>query len=368
MTRPLSDDTARAWVDVDLAAIVANARTVATVCGRPLLPMVKANGYGLGAVAVARALERLDPWGFGVATPEEGAELRAAGIRRPIVVFTPVVPAWMDRYREHELRPVIGDATALRAWCAGGAEPFHLELDTGMARAGIRWEDSGALDEVRALLACAPGWEGVFTHFHSADSDEAETERQWARFEALLPTLPRRPALVHAANSAAALRGTRYAGDLVRPGIFLYGASAGVGPVPRPVARLQARVVAVRRIGAGESAGYGASWRAPRPTTIATLGIGYADGLHRMLGNRGAVELGGRVVPIVGRITMDMTLVAYGGADDAESGAPPAPGDVATLFGGLVSLEAQAEAAGTIPYELLTALGARVPRRYGSAS
>lgn len=363
MTRSVPDAAPRAWVDVDLEALVANARTIAARCGRPLLPMVKANGYGLGAVAVARALEVLDPWGFGVATPEEGRELRAAGIGRPIVVFTPLQPRSIPFLITHELRPAIGDPGAVRWWAeAAAGRPFHLEIDTGMTRAGIRWNDDDALTEVSSLLAGADGWEGVFTHFHSAETDPESIDEQWTRFERVVAGLPRRPALVHAANSAAALRGTRHAADLVRPGIFLYGGSAGGGlPEPRAVARLRAAVVATRRVGAGDTAGYGAAWRAARPTTVATLGIGYADGVLRSLGGSGVVELGGRVLPIVGRVTMDMTLV-----DAGEHGA--LGGEVATVYGGAVSLEDQAARARTISYELLTALGDRVERRYGAGS
>src|SRR6266702_4762574 len=228
----------RAWVEVDLAAVIENARTVARVAGTRLLPVVKANAYGVGAVAVSKALEALDPWGYGVATVEEGAELRAAGIARPVVVF-----------------------------------------------------------------------------------------------------MPGQPALLHVANSAAALSGRRFAFDLVRPGVFLYGGSPGAGfPEPRPVVSVRARVLAVRRVAAGESVSYNAAWRAARPTTVATLGIGYADGLRRSLGlsGRGSVLLRGRRHPIIGAVTMDMTMV--------ETGEHPVQvGDVATLIGaaggGRITLE-----------------------------
>jgi alanine racemase len=319
--------------------------------------MVKANGYGLGAVPVSRALEALDPWGFGVATVAEGIELRSAGISRPIVVFSPVVPSGLDDCAMHDLRPALGDVASLAAWIPTG-RPFHLEIDTGMARAGLRWNDGAALAEAARLLASASGWEGVFTHFHSSDSDPAATQAQWERFELLLGALPSRPPLVHAANSAAALAGTRYAADLVRPGIFLYGGAAG-GMAPEPVARLCARVIATRHLQAGDSVSYGATWVAQEETSVATLGIGYADGVPRSLSSHGAVEARGRRCPILGRVTMDMTMI--------ESDA--AVGDVATVFGGIVTLDQQAVAAGTISYELLTSLSSRVERRHsGPAS
>jgi alanine racemase len=345
---------ARAWVDVDLSALLANARTVMARSGARLLPMVKANGYGLGAVRVARALERLAPWGYGVATPEEGAELRAAGIARPVVVFTPMLPAWRDACLEADVTPVIGDVDALACWRPTG-RPFHLEIDTGMARAGVRWDDAASLEAIRACLGVGAPCEGILTHFHSADAAPESCDVQWERFLAVIDSLPARPALVHAANSAAALRGSRYAADLVRPGIFLYGGNAGAES--EPVAALRARVVALRRVPAGGAVSYGATWTATRTTTIATLGIGYADGVLRSLSSRGAVELAGATHPIAGRVTMDMTLVDVGDA-------PVRAGDVATLFGGRVTLDAQAAAAGSISYELLTSLGHRVERRY----
>jgi len=348
----IPDETARAWVDIDLPALIANARTVAAISGAGLLPMVKGNAYGLGALACARALEALDPWGFGVATAVEGAALRSAGIRRPILVFSPFTPESLPHFQSHQLRPAICDHQGLDAWLAHGDAPFHVEVDTGMSRTGFRWNDtSGWKDRLHSASGC----EGIFTHFHSAERDTASLQLQWQRLLDVVNGFPKRPALVHAANSAAALRGSTYAGDLVRPGIFLYGGGAN-GPEPSPVARLRARVVATRVVRAGESVSYDATWTAPRDTFVATLGIGYADGIPRALSNTGAVDLGGSIAPIVGRVTMDFTMVAP--VNQCEVGA------VATVYGGLVSLDEQAHRAGTISYELLASIGARVERRY----
>ncbi|HJR16580.1 MAG TPA: alanine racemase [Gemmatimonadales bacterium] len=357
-----SPEITRAWVDIDLVALTANARTVANLSGGRLLPMVKANGYGLGAVEVARTLETLDPWGFGVATVDEGAVLRAAGITRPILVLTPLIPQWTDRYLKLELRPSIGDIAALESWTGRSGRPFHVEIDTGMSRAGVRWNDRVTLAGLAALLERAEGWEGAFTHFLASESDVSATQRQWDRFHDALRVLPRRPSLIHAANSAASLRGKAFAGDLVRPGIFLYGGVAG-SVNPRPVAALRARVVATRTISSGDTVGYGATWRADRQVNVATVSVGYADGFPRGSpaegpeGSRREIELNGTLVPVVGRVTMDMCMVAI------EEGV--VPGDIATVFGGMVSLDRQAQAAGTISYELLTRLGPRVARRYG---
>jgi alanine racemase len=361
MTSP--SETARAWVDVDLAALVANARTIAAVSGSRLLPMVKANGYGLGAVEVARALEQVDPWGFGVASVDEAEALRSGGITRPILLMTPLQLPWVERCLELDVRPSIGDLAALEAWTARGTRPFHLEIDTGMSRAGVRWNDLAAWDRIRTALGSSSGWEGVFTHFLAAESDPVSTALQWDRFQQILQSMPYRPRLVHAANSAAALQGKRYAGDLVRPGIFLYGGEAGTTR-PRPVAALRARVVAIRSIGAGDTVGYGAFWQADHRSVIATIAIGYADGLPRSPanGNRAGreIELRGRLAPVVGRVTMDMCMAAV--TDDITVG------DVATIYGGLVSIDQQAGNAGTVSYELLTRLGSRIPRRYRMAT
>ncbi len=354
-----SPDTQRAWVDIDLSALVANARTVAKVSGSRLLPMVKANGYGLGAVEIARALEAVEPWGYGLASLEEAGSLRSAGITRPLLVVTPLLPEWIPQFLELDLRPSIGDPAALQAWVSQSRRPFHIEIDTGMSRTGIRWDDRNALEAMRSTLATSPGWEGVFTHFLDAESNPATTVTQWSRFQQTLESFPRRPAIVHAANSAAALQGTRYAADLVRPGIYLYGGAAGDAR-PRPVAALRGRVVALRSLQPSDSVGYGATWRAEQECMIATLSVGYADGFPRSSADGGQrmrhVELNDQLVPIVGRVTMDMCMALVE--------RPARVGDVGTIYGGLVSVDEQAENAGTISYELLTRLGPRVVRRY----
>jgi alanine racemase len=348
------------WVEVDLGAVQRNARRYGSRVGVRLLPMVKANGYGLGAVPVARALEALGPWGFGVATLAEAAALRAAGVTRPVVTFLPLVPDDLDRYAALDVRPTIGDPAALAAWIAAGPRPFHLAIDTGMGRSGVRWHDREAMVRVRALLADAPGYEGACTHFHSADSAIEAVEQQWIRFQEALAALGGRPPLVHAANSAGGAWGARYAGSLARPGIVLYGGRAG-SLEPEPVARLEARVVAVRPIRRGDPVSYGATFRAPIDGEVVTLGVGYADGLPRSLSGVGRVRLAGEVHPIAGRVTMDMTMAVL-----------PAgrvrPGDRAELFGPGLAIDDQAEAAGTIAYELLAGLGPRVQRHYRGAT
>ena len=356
----MSKSGSRAWIDVDLDALVENARTVARIAGVKLLPVVKANGYGLGAAAVARALEQVDPWGYGVATIEEGAELRAAGIRRPILVFMPTRAQLFDQYDLHQLTPALGDAGSILEWTTRGERSFHVEIDTGMGRAGVRWDEVDELGEA----VDTPAFEGCYTHFHSAERNDGSAERQLERFRAAVERLPRRPDLLHVANSAATLRGKDFAFDLVRPGIFLYGGAVGEGlEQPRPVVSVRARVLSVRRVRQGESVSYEASWIAPRDTVIATLGIGYADGIRREVGTKGAqVLLRGKRCPIVGFVQMDMALVETGAVEVQV-------GDVATIVGEeakqRITLNEFAAWSGEVPHEFLTGLGPRLPRVYG---
>ncbi|MBE0593377.1 MAG: alanine racemase [Gemmatimonadales bacterium] len=351
-TNPTSN---RGWLAVDLPSLLANARAVREAArGARLLPVVKADAYGLGAVPVARALERLDPWGFAVATIDEGAALRLAGIARPILVLTPAMSRQRAEYARHGLRAVLGDPAVAAEWAA----PFHLEIDTGMGRCGVRWDDPDVLHRFHL-----PTLEGVFTHFFAADEDAASVGMQWGRFREALAHLGTRPPLLHAANSAAAWRLDEKL-DLVRPGIFLYGGE----PVPDlpaalPVATVRAPVVSVRRLRAGDTVSYGAEWAASRDTTIATLGIGYADGVPRLVEGRAHVLLRGVRLPVVGRVTMDFVMVDAGPAAEAAR-----VGDVATIIGrdgdGEITLHEFAEWSGTISYEVLTRLGARLRREY----
>ena len=346
---------------MDLGALVENARTVARIAGAKLLPVVKANAYGLGAVAVSRALEQVDPWGYGVATIEEGAELRAGGITRPILVFMPTRAQLFDQYDLHQLTPALGDAGSILEWTTRGERPFHVEIDTGMGRAGVRWDEVDELGEA----VDTPAFEGCYTHFHSADRTDGSAEQQLERFLAAVQRLPRRPTLLHVANSAAALRGKGFGFDLVRPGVFLFGGSLGAtGEQPKPVVSVRARVLSVRRVRKGESVSYNASWVAPRDTVVATLGIGYADGVRREVGVRGQgqVLLRGKRCPIVGVVQMDMTLVETGAIEVQV-------GDIATIVGAeakeRITLNEFAAWSDALPHEVLAGLGQRLPRVYG---
>ena len=349
----------RAWVEVDLGALRRNGAALAARAGVPLLAVIKADGYGLGAVEVARALEPLNPWGFGVAAVAEGAELREAGIDRPILVLSPVLPVEHAVIREQRLRPSLGDAAAIDHWRRSGGGPWHLSIDSGMNRAGLPWN---RVSDVRTLLAEAEP-EGAFTHFHSADTDPASVSEQLRRFRCALDGFPRRPALLHAENSPAIERGSTSPWDLARPGVFLYGVGGGEGAsmTPEPVAHLRARVVEIRTIQDGETVSYGATWRASGTRRIATLGIGYADGYRRALSNRGVALVRGQRARVAGIVTMDMVML-----DVTEIECEV--GDVATLIGRdgheVLTIDDVATTAEMLSYELLVGLKLRAPRVY----
>jgi alanine racemase len=377
-----NDSETRAWVEVDLDALQHNFRAVREAAGphAGVIAMVKADAYGLGAERVTRVLEPLDPWGFGVATADEGAALRAMGVRRPVVVFGPLAPQAVDTAAAAGLVASISDLPSLDHWLEATARhgplELHVEIDTGMGRAGFDWRHTPEWSAA-VLERCGERlrWTGVYTHFHGADSADANpTAVQWARFRDALQQLPvpREELLVHASNSAAALRWPEFAADAVRPGIFLYGGQAapeaeGVA-APRPVAAVRCRLVLVRDVPPGSTVGYGATHVSRAWERWGTLAIGYGDGLPRRLGNRGSAIVRGRVVPFVGRISMDLTVVDITGVPEAEVG------DVVTLIGAdgdaEILVDDVAALAETISYEILTGLRPRLPRvekRHGSS-
>lgn len=349
----------RAWIEVDLAALVRNAHALQQHARKPIMPMVKADAYGLGVIPVARALEAVNPWGFGVATVAEGEELRAAGIRAPILVVTPPDPGsrGLKAARAANLTPALSDPHAIRTWMMIGGKDWHLAIDTGMSRAGIRWDAVGAIaDELRA---CPPA--GAFTHYHSSEADDGSMALQTQRFREAVASLPASPPLLHVENSAAIVRTSPSPWSFVRPGVFLYGVGSGGSPVPEQVVHFRAAVVDVRDVLPGETVSYNATWTAARPSRIATIAAGYADGYRRVLGNTGQVLLNGRRVPVVGTVTMDLTMLDV-------TDVPCAIGDIATLIGRdgeeLITAEDVGAACGLSPYEILTSLRARPPRVY----
>ena len=350
---------ARARVDIDLGALQRNGAAVARRAGVPLLPMIKADAYGLGVAGALRALELLQPWGYGVASVREGEELRTLGVTRPIVVFTPLLEEELGRARSARLTPTLGFPAEIEAWRRAGGGAWHLSIDTGMSRAGIPWRDVRA---IRHLVELDPP-EGAFTHFHSAELDNGTLERQERLFREALASLPSRPKLLHTDNSAAIARKGRTEWDLVRPGIFLYGVGSGrtAGIQPEPVVHLRAPIIEIRQLEVGDTVSYGATFRAERPARIATLAVGYADGYPRSLSERGSVLVGGTLAPVAGTVTMDMTMIDV-------TTVRCEVGDIATLIGRagdtLLTVERVADTAGMSPYELLTGLRSRVDRTY----
>jgi alanine racemase len=342
-----------------------------------LIPMVKANAYGLGVEAVVRALAGSsspgEPWAFGVAAVAEGEAVRGLGWKGRILVVAPPPPGELRRAARAGLTPCLSDVDSVAHWARLAGElgetlPFHLEVDTGMGRAGILWD---RVDEWGPAIAdIAVGrlrWEGCFTHFHSADEpDLAPTDLQWERFLHALDRLPREAReglVVHVANSAAALRRGGFGAPLVRPGIYLYGGSAGTGAIPRPVASLRARLALVKEVPPGSTVGYGATYAARGPERWGTVAIGYGDGLPRALATGGGeVIVNGVRAPIIGRISMDMTTVDLTRHPDAR------PGDVVTVIGRdggeEIGVDEVAGRCGTISYEILTGLTTRLPRVY----
>jgi alanine racemase len=346
----------RAWVEIDLGALLRNGASVRDRAGVPLLPMVKADAYGLGAIAVSRALESLDPWGFGVATIPEAEELRRAGIERPIICFTPLLLDDLDAARRARVTPALGDAKTIARWAASG-RPWHLAIDTGMSRAGVAWH---ALDALLDLVRQSPP-EGAFTHFHSAQRNDRTRDVQEERFAAALAKLPARPPFVHAENSAAVEHRAPSHWSFARPGVFLYGVGTHGALEPAPVASLRARVVDLREVPDGDTVSYDGSYRAVGARRIATLGIGYADGYRRALSNRGSALVNGRRAPVAGLVTMDMTMIDV-------TDVPCEIGDVATLMGRdgdeRIDIADLALDGDLSPYEVLTGLRGRLPRRY----
>ena len=361
-------DQRRAWVEVDLSALSNNAAFIQARARTPLLPMVKSDAYGLGVGPVVQALEALDPWGYGVATIAEGAELRSLGITRPVLVFTPLLPDDFADVRTHGLTPTLGDEARIHAWHSSGGGDWHLAVDTGMNRAGVPWD---RVADLSRIISSAPP-EGVFTHFHSADLDDGSMDEQLRRFDQAVSQLPTRPAYVHAENSPALERGAPSRWDLARPGVSLYGVGSGLtmkdpatGLVQRwswlPVASFHARIVELRDVADGETVSYGATWRARGTRRIATVSAGYADGIRRSLSNRGVALVNGMRAPIAGVVTMDMTMLDV-------TGIACNVGDVATFLGRqgehLLPIMDVAASAHLSPYELLVGLGLRASRVY----
>jgi alanine racemase len=359
---------------IDLSALRENFRQIKKKVGPKvrILSMVKANAYGHGAPAVARALAAEGSDAFGVATLEEGIELRQAGIRQSIIVLAGFYLEQLDLFLQNDLIPVLHELETLRALektlaGQGMTLPIHLEIDTGMGRIGfLDSQINDWLPELGKLKALK--LEGVFSHFSDGETaNEVYTETQLKSFLFVTERLRRAafvPSLVHMAKSGTIITVPDSHLAIVRPGLILYG----IYPSPdmtkeiplKPVLSWKTRVLQLRRLTRGSSIGYGRTFKTKRDSLIATLPVGYADGYQRLFSNRACVLVRGERAPVVGRVSMDLTTV------DVTDIRKVQQGDEVVLLGrqgdAEISADEMAAWANTISYEILTSIGVRVPR------
>lgn len=364
-----------AWVEVDPSAITHNVRALKALTppATRFMAVVKADGYGHGALTAARAALAGGADRIGVATVDEALELRGAGIRAPVLVLAEPPADSADILVREGITVAVTSremaaALSRAATTAGSQAVCHLKVDTGMHRIGVHAEEAG---DFAQWLKGLPGIviEGVFTHFATADvPGDWEFERQVTRFRHAVDEIKGaglRPAIVHAANSAATMLHPETHLDMARCGIAIYGldaASSTRGVVDlRPAMSVRARVSFVKRIGLGDGVSYGLTWHASGPTTIATLPLGYADGVHRVLSNSMEILIGGRRCQQVGRICMDQLMVKV------PAGLGVHAGDEAVVVGTQgsesIAMGELSERAGTIDYELACGFALRMERR-----
>jgi alanine racemase len=377
------------FAHVDLEALKSNFRAVAEFLARPrvtrptrrtppgIIAVVKANAYGHGAGPVGLALEQAGATMLACADIEEGIVLRQAGVRCAVLVFGALSVSDLAGVFDYDLTPTISTPSAGRALQAAAAARgtclhYHLKIDTGMNRLGFRHDNlRKTLPEL--LESRNLELDAVYTHFGTADDFVTPLfGDQRERFHEALRTIAAlggRPPARHAANSAAILRDARVWFDYVRPGILLYDIPPKNETGPdlislRPVMTLRSRVVAVKGVRAGESVGYGARFTASRPTDIAIVPAGYADGIDVRLAGRGSVLIAGRRAPIVGSVCMDMITVDV-------TDIPVETGDGVVILGrdgrDQIDVREMAQAIGTIPYEILCRIGTRIERVYNSS-
>ncbi len=360
---------ATAWVNLD--RIRENFRAIRNHAGaRAVIPVLKADAYGHGAIAVARALDPMGVAMFAVAYVEEGLALRRAGITTPILILTGFAPEQLNDVAAFNLTPVVSTAEQVRALQGlhrGEDEPrlpVHVKVDTGMARLGFTLHE---LEPVIHRLEDAESihLEGLMTHLSAADEDPRETARQLDVFEEAilrLETLGIRPRMIHAANSAG-LAFTRASHSAVRPGLLLYG----IPPRPlapsipvKPALELRARVALVKTVPPGTRVSYGGHFVAAQETRIATINAGYADGIPRttLMREQGVLRHGPNALKVTGTVCMDLTML------DASLCPTLKAGDEVTVMGDSPGAWDLAEWAGTNAWQILTGVGSRVPRRY----
>ncbi|MFN0104620.1 MAG: alanine racemase [Bryobacteraceae bacterium] len=368
----------RSWLEVSLSQIAANFRAIRKLAGGgvTVMPVVKADAYRHGAVEVSRVLEEAGARWLAVSSVNEGIALRESGIKSRILVMADFLPPSRSLFLDYDLTPAIHSLEGVREYerlAAGSGKdaPFHLKIDSGMGRLGTRASAREILDVLGTTRAAR--MEGLMSHFASAPNyTSGQTEEQMATFATVLRGLRDggvEPALIHLSSTVPLAYGRKEAwGNLVRPGHAIYGyispakgAAAPCGLEVRPALSWKATVLEVKDVPAGAAVGYGAIHKTARPTRIAILGVGYADGYPHRLSNKGRVLLQGRTAAVLGAVSMDLTTV------DA-TGVSIQPGDAATLLGveGNESIDAQqiAKLAGTISYSVLCGISSRVVRLY----
>ncbi|HEX9232985.1 MAG TPA: alanine racemase [Candidatus Acidoferrum sp.] len=384
------------WADVSLSALTHNLHAIRDFVNpksekrstpRKVLCIVKGNGYGHGGPQVAKALEKAGADWFGVTGAAEGEQVRKAGVRKPILALTSFWPGEEAQLLANRIYPAIIrceqlaaiDSAASGRKFAKRSVGFHLKIDTGMNRLGIAPSDIECFArqyEKSSRLKL----EGIFTHFASSEvfdgpvaSQNCRQEESFHKAIERLRALGIDPGLIHLANSAAIVSRPETWADMVRPGAILYGYHPGYDPAERrveaekqlplrPVMSLRARIINIRNVAAGEAVGYSSKFLTNRPSKIAVLAAGYGDGIHRSLGNKGNVLVRGVLAPIVGIVSMDVTMIDVTDVPGASLG------DVATIYGtdGKHVLPANlvARGIGTVTSDLLCAVSARVPRIY----
>ncbi|HKP39370.1 MAG TPA: alanine racemase [Pyrinomonadaceae bacterium] len=367
------------WAEIDLDALAHNFQVIRKTVGRDVkvLAAVKANAYGHGAVECGRRLEREGVDWFGVALPEEGIELRAAGITKPILCLAGFWGGQQAACLQHELTPVVYRLETIALLDRAAAErnviaDVHVKVDTGMGRLGVRYDDLGDFCEGLAQFKNIRV-DGLMTHLASADEETQKsfTREQLKHFQQAIQLFHERglrPSHIHAANSAALFSFSESRGNMVRPGGTLYGFARDVlpanveAPPLRPVMSLHTRIMLLKSVPRGQKLGYGSTFETSRDSLIATLPIGYDDGYRRALSNRARVIVRGRLAPVVGRVSMDLTLIDVTDVPDV------AADDQVTLLGnngGLkITAEDLAEHSETISYEITCGISTRVPRKY----
>jgi alanine racemase len=385
MAKSIHFNGRQVWAEISLAAILRNLRVIRKRVGShpKVLAVVKANAYGLGAVPISKALQKAGTEWFGVTCANEGIELRDAGIRKRILVLTGFWPGEEKRFIKHNLTPTVSRVDDLqhlersaKSAAAKSRVRFHLKINTGMNRLGI---DPSEIDAfARALAKCKHlELEGTYTHFASAEDFMGhQTDSQEKVFRACLEHLRELgvlPGIVHMANSGAICARPNTWVDMVRPGAILYGYHQSFEPPEKrqevahqmplePCLSLRARIISLREVPAGEGVGYGARFVTTRPSRIAVINAGYADGIVRARTNRGCALLRGQRVPLVGTISMDLTMLDVTGVPQTEVG------DVITIYGkdgnATIDVSEVAREIGTVTSDLLSALGRRVPKFY----